>query len=67
MAGETGSGDEFERRLGVSRERERQGASDPRSGFPQSLGRIGGAKVWLWPEGVWWAERRAVGGPSCRG
>jgi hypothetical protein len=67
MDAEIGSGAEIGHRLGVAQERERQRASDPRYGFPQNLGRIGRAKIWLWPEGVRWVERPALGGPSCRG
>jgi hypothetical protein len=67
MDGKIGSRAEIGRRRGLARERERQAASDPRYGFPQSLGPIGGANIWLRPEGVWWAERRAVWGLSCRG
>jgi hypothetical protein len=66
MDREIGTGAEIARRLGDSRERERQWASDPRYGFPQCLGRIGRVKVWLWPEGSWCADRRVRGGPSCQ-
>jgi hypothetical protein len=52
------SGAEVGRRLGVSRERVRQWASNPRYGFPASLGSIGRAKVWRWTEVADWAATR---------
>jgi hypothetical protein len=58
--GEVVSGAEVGRRLGVSRERVRQWATDPKYGFPTSLGWVGGAKVWQWLEVVEWAERRQL-------
>ncbi len=56
--GEVVSGAEVGRRLGVSRERVRQWATDPKYGFPISLGWVGGAKVWQWLDVAGWAERR---------
>lgn len=56
------SGAEIGRRLGVSRERVRQWASDPKYRFPDTLGRVGGAKIWKWPEIQRWAEARRVDG-----
>lgn len=55
------SGAEIGRRLRVSRERVRQWASDPKYGFPRSLGRVGGAKVWRWREVARRAEERQMG------
>ena len=52
------SGAEIGRRLGVSRERVRQWASDPKYGFPPSLARVGGAKVWWWATVAEWVESR---------
>ena len=49
------SGAEVARRLGVSRERVRQWAVNPRYGFPLSTGRSGPAKLWRWPEVERWA------------
>jgi hypothetical protein len=49
------SGAEVARRLGVSRERVRQWAANPRYSFPPSTGRSGPAKLWRWPEVERWA------------
>lgn len=54
------TGAEIGRRLGVSRERVRQWASDPKYGFPVGLGRIGGSKLWTWAEVKRWADNRRV-------
>lgn len=67
MDGEDGNEAQIGRRLGISRKRERQRASDLRYEFPRSFARIGGAMVLLWPEDVWRTERRAVGSPTCQG
>lgn len=58
MDDELVSGAEIGRRLGVSRERVRQWTSNPRYGFPPTLGRVGGAKVWRWAPVAAWAEAR---------
>jgi hypothetical protein len=58
------SGAEIGRRLGVSRERVRQWASNPKYGFPPTLGRIGGAKIWRWEAVARWAEARGSRNPS---
>src|SRR5436309_3971175 len=50
------SGAEIGRRLGVSRERVRQWASDPKHDFPESLGRVGGAKLWRWSDVLEWYD-----------
>ena len=55
------TGAEIARRLGVTRTRVHQWASDPRYGFPPSLGRYGSAKLWRWSDVAAWAERRKVG------
>lgn len=58
MQEEIVTGAEIGRRLGVSRERVRQWASDPKFSFPVSLGRVGGAKIWDWLEVQRWADER---------
>ena len=63
-ASELVTGAEIARRLGVTRTRVHQWASDPRHGFPASLGRFGSAKLWRWSEVAAWAERRKVGAPA---
>ena len=52
------SGGEIGRRLGVSRERVRQWAADPKYGFPEALGRIGASKVWRWDDVLAWSRQR---------
>ena len=52
------SGGEIGRRLGVSRERVRQWAADPKYGFPDALGRIGASKVWRWSDVQAWSHKR---------
>jgi hypothetical protein len=61
-------GSEAARRLGLSRERIRQLAADPRSGFPQPVGRFstggdprGDRIVWDWAEVVHWARTHGRG------
>jgi hypothetical protein len=56
------SGAEIGRRLGVSRERVRQWASNPKYRFPDSLARVGGSKIWKWPDIQRWAEARRLDG-----
>lgn len=56
------TGAEIGRRLGVSRERVRQWASDARYRFPTALGRIGRAVVWRWSDVAAWARGRDFGG-----
>jgi len=50
------TGAEIPRRLGVSRERVRQWASNGKFVFPVSLGRFGSAKLWRWDEVERWVE-----------
>jgi hypothetical protein len=58
------SGAEIGRRLHVSRERVRQWASDSKYGFPETLGRVGGMKLWHWREVAAWAEKRETERPD---
>lgn len=66
MSDELVTGAEIARRLGVSRERVRQWASDSRYGFPADLGRFGSAKVWRWADVARWNEERRAGATSSR-
>ena len=59
--GELVTGAEIGRRLGVSRERVRQWAADPRYQFPAPLGRIGRAVVWRWGDIAAWVQQREPG------
>lgn len=63
MTEEIVSGAEIARRLGVSRERVRQWASDPRYHFPAARGRIGPAKAWVWDEVRRWATEHGYPKP----
>lgn len=59
------TGAEVARRLGISRERVRQLAANPRR-FPQPRFALGRANVWTWGDILDWAdvEKRAVRKPS---
>ena len=50
------SGSEIARRLEVTKQRFYVLARSP--GFPEPIGEIGRAKVWVWPEVERWAARR---------
>lgn len=58
MSDELVTGAEIARRLGVSRERVRQWASDAKYGFPETIGRFGSAKLWRWGDVARWTEER---------
>lgn len=58
------TGAEIARRLGVSRERVRQWASNERQGFPVSLGRFGSAKLWYWRDVEDWYRQRQAAEPA---
>lgn len=58
------TGAEIARRLGVSRERVRQWASNEKQGFPASLGRFGSAKLWYWRDVEQWDRRRQTAEPT---
>lgn len=61
MSDELVTGAEIARRLGVSRERVRQWASDEKYAFPASLGRFGSAKIWYWHDiDTWHRQRQAT-------
>lgn len=55
------TGGDIGRRLGVSRERVRQWATGEQYGFPESVARLGAARVWRWADVEAWYEeyRRA--------
>lgn len=57
MSEELVTGGEIGRRLGVSRERVRQWATDPKFGFPEPIGRLGASKVWYWEPVARWHEQ----------